>query len=53
VLAGPIILAVVIVVILPIMFFVTGLAIAMLYGWLFPDYVDAQNEGSELIELNQ
>ena len=23
------------------------------YGWLFPDYIDAQNEGSELIDLNR
>ena len=52
-LAGPIVLAVVIVFVLPVIFFVTGLGIAMLYGWLFPDYIDAQNEGSELIELNQ
>ena len=51
--AGPIILVFAIVVFLPIMFFVTGLIVAMIYGWLFPDYIDGANEGSELIELNQ
>ena len=52
-LAGPIVLAVVMVLVLPVIFMVTGLLIAMLYGWLFPDYIDAENEGSEFIELNQ
>ena len=51
--AGPIILAVVIVLVLPVIFFVTGLAVAMIYSWLFPEYIDSANEGSELIELNQ
>jgi hypothetical protein len=53
VLAGPIVLAVVLVVVLPVIFLLTGLVIAMVYGFLFPDYIDAENEGSELIELNQ
>jgi hypothetical protein len=53
VLAGPIILAVVMVFVLPVAFFATGLVVAMIYSKLFPDYIDAANEGSELIELNQ
>ena len=52
-LLGPILLAVGIVLILPVIFFVTGLVVAMIYSWLFPEYIDAANEGSELIELNQ
>ena len=51
--AGPIIIIVVLVVILPVIFFVTGLVVAMIYGWLFPEYIDGVNEGSELIELNR
>ena len=51
--AGPIVLAIVLVVVLPVAFLLTGLVIAMIYGWIFPDYIDAENEGSELIELNQ
>ena len=50
--AGPIILAVVIVLILPIIFFVTGLAVAGIYSYLFPEYIDDVHEGSEFIELN-
>jgi hypothetical protein len=53
VIAGPIVLAIVLVVVLPVAFLLTGLVIAMIYGWIFPDYIDAENEGSELIELNQ
>ena len=50
---GPILLAVVIVIVLPISFFIIGGGVAALYGYLFPDYIDEVNAGSELIELNQ
>ena len=52
-LAGPIILAVIIVVVLPVSFLLTGGVIAGLYSWLTPDAVDATHEGSELIALNK
>ena len=51
--AGPLILAFVIVFVLPFSFFMIGLAVAATYSWLFPEYIDDVNEGSELIELNQ
>ncbi len=51
--AGPIILAVIIVVILPIAFMLTGAVIAALYSYLLPNTVEAEHEGSELIPLNQ
>jgi hypothetical protein len=53
VLAGPIILAVIIVIVLPIAFLLTGGVIAALYSYLLPNTVDAEHEGSELISLNQ
>ena len=53
VLAGPILLAIAIVLVLPFSFFMIGLGVAALYGYLFPDYIDEVNAGSELIELNQ
>jgi hypothetical protein len=52
VLAGPIILAVIIVVVLPVSFLLSGGVIAAIYSWVLPDTVDSANEGSELIDLN-
>ena len=51
--AGPIILAVVLVIVLPVSFLLTGGVIAGLYSWLAADTVDAAHEGSELIALNK
>jgi hypothetical protein len=50
---GPILLVIALVLVLPVIFFATGLVIAGIYSWLFPEYIDTTNEGSELIELNQ
>ena len=50
--AGPIILAVIIVLILPVIFLVTGGIFAAVYSYLLPTTVDAEHEGSELIDLN-
>jgi hypothetical protein len=52
VLFGPIILAVVIVLLLPVMFLLTGGAIAAIYSYLLPASAEATHEGSELIDLN-
>ena len=51
-LAGPIILAVIIVVVLPVAFLLTGAIIAGIFSWALPETVDASHEGSELIDLN-
>jgi hypothetical protein len=53
VILGPILLAVVIVIVLPVSFLLTGGVIAGIYSWLAPDAVDASHEGSELIALNK
>jgi hypothetical protein len=53
VLIGPIILAVILVVVLPVVFLLTGLIVAAIYGLLLPDAVEAEHEDSELIPLNQ
>jgi len=52
VLAGPIILAVIIVLVLPVAFLLTGAVVAGLFSWVLPETVDASHEGSELIDLN-
>ena len=52
-LAGPIIIVVVLVVVLPVLFMLTGLVVATIYGLLLPDTIDAEHEDSELIPLNQ
>ena len=50
--AGAIVLIIVIVAVLPVMFILTGGAIAAALGWLLRDNGESTHEGSELIELN-
>ena len=52
-LVGPIIIVVLVVVVLPVMFLLTGAEIAAIDSYLLPGTVDAEHEGSELIELNR
>ena len=49
---GPIILAVIIVLVLPVAFMLTGGAIAGLYSYLLTEHGEETHEGSELVELN-
>ena len=51
--AGGIVIAIVLVLVLPPLFFVSGAAASVLMGWLLRDNGEATHEGSELIELNQ
>ena len=50
---GAVGLIIIIVLVLPVIFLMTGGAIAALLGWLLRDNGEATHEGSELIELNQ
>ena len=50
---GPLIIAVVIVLILPVVFLVTGAVIAAITGYFLKQNGEATHEGSELIELNK
>ena len=52
-LLGPIILTVVIVLILPLTFLLSGGVIAAIYSLLLPATGEALHEGSELIDLNR
>jgi hypothetical protein len=49
---GAIILAVIIVVVLPVVFLVTGAVPAVILGWLLNEHAVETHEGSELIETN-
>jgi hypothetical protein len=51
--AGAIILAIVIVVVIPVAVCMSGAVVAALLGWSLKDDAEARNEGSELIELNR
>jgi hypothetical protein len=51
--AGAIILAIVLVVVIPVAVCMSGAAVAALLGWSLKNDADARNEGSELIELNR
>jgi hypothetical protein len=51
--AGAVILAIVLVVVIPVAVIMTGAAVAALLGWSLKDDAEARNEGSELIELNR
>lgn len=53
VMAGGIIIAVILVLVLPPVFFMTGGILSVAMGWLLRDNGEATHEGSELIELNQ
>ena len=50
---GAIALAVIIVAVLPVIFLMTGGAIAAALGWLLKENGEATHEGSEYIELNR
>ena len=49
---GALILVVILVVLLPMAFLVTGAVGAALMGWLLKDNAEATHEGSELIATN-
>ena len=50
--AGPIVLLVIMVLIVPPVLFGLGAAVAALLGWTLRSDAEARNEGGELIELN-
>jgi hypothetical protein len=49
---GAIILAVIIVIVLPVAFLITGAVPTVLLGWLLNEHAVETHEGSELIETN-
>ena len=49
---GPILLALVIVLVLPPGFLVGGMVFSAILGWLLVDHAEATHEGSELLDLN-
>ncbi|HEY2302192.1 MAG TPA: hypothetical protein VGH66_09875 [Acidimicrobiales bacterium] len=49
---GAIILAVILVVVLPVLFLLTGTVLAVIQGWLLKEQADDSHEGSELIATN-
>ena len=49
---GAIIVAVIIVIALPVAYFVTGAVIAVLLGWTLKDNGEATHEDSPLLETN-
>jgi hypothetical protein len=51
--AGAILMAIVLVVVIPVAVCMSGAVVAALLGWSLKDDADARNEGSELIELNR
>jgi len=51
--AGGIVIAVVLVLVMPPAFFATGAVLSALLGWLLWDEAEAAHEGSELIALNR
>ena len=52
-LLGPIIVAVIIVIVLPVLFLLTGGIIAAITGHFLTEYGKSSHEGSELIDLNK
>jgi hypothetical protein len=51
--AGAVLIAIVLVIVIPVAVCVTGAAVAALLGWSLKNDADARNQGSELIELNK
>ena len=49
---GALILAVIIVIVLPVAFLVTGAVPAVILGWSLNEHAVGTHEGSELIETN-
>ena len=50
--AGPVLVAIAIVLVLPPLFLLGGLVFSAILGWFAVDYAEATHEGSELIDLN-
>jgi hypothetical protein len=50
--AGGILLAVIIIVVIPVAVIMTGAVVASILGWSLKDNGEATHEGSELIDLN-
>ncbi|MCB1004746.1 MAG: hypothetical protein KDB35_11250 [Acidimicrobiales bacterium] len=50
--AGPVLIVLALVLVLPISVLLSGAVLAGLLGWLVKSEVDAEHEGSELLELN-
>jgi hypothetical protein len=49
---GPIIIAIIIVIAIPVSLMLTGLIVSALFSWSLTTDAEARNEGSELIDLN-
>jgi len=50
--AGPILIAIGIVLVLPPLFLLGGLVVSALLGWLLVEHAEETHPGSELIDLN-
>ncbi len=50
--AGPVLIVIELVLVLPVSVLLSGAVLAGLLGWLLKSEVDAEHEGSELLELN-
>lgn len=50
--AGPVLIVIALVLVLPISVLLSGAVLAGLLGWSIKSEVDAEHEGSELLELN-
>ncbi|MGH9227217.1 MAG: hypothetical protein ACRD07_00540 [Acidimicrobiales bacterium] len=51
--AGAILMAIVLVVVIPVAVSMSGAVLAALLGWSLKEGADARNEGSDLIALNK
>lgn len=51
--AGTVIIIVVLGVVAPVVIILSGLVVSALMGWVLKADVDAQHEGSELLELSE
>lgn len=50
---GPVLVIIAIVIVIPVSVMMSGAAVSGVLGWLLKDDVEANHEGSELIELNR
>jgi hypothetical protein len=51
--AGPILITIAIVLVLPPLFLLGGLVLSAILGWLLVDHAEEAHAGSELIDLNR
>ena len=51
--AGPILITIAIVLVLPPLFLLGGLVVSAILGWLLVDHAEETHAGSELIDLNR